>query len=450
MREELHAHLNGTLIGTITPNSRNRQRVRLVVSPTYTGPAAAVSEGFALIPGTTPSSESVSNFLGGYLPEGNQRSALAARIPGLRATDLFGMLRHYGVTMAGALSVRTDDPDDDITPIYRPLSRTALRKKLVEARDSYTLGNEPDSGRSTLAGFQAKLLLARFDGQWFHPQRGGHSTHILKPAPLYRPSLIADEHYSHEIARAMGLASFSSELVGTGTSSYLVISRYDRRVSAPFEVETFHQEDAAQALGLDWTNPASKFQDRDLPNRKDRPSCLTIAELFGSIGASSQDAQRWFQYLVYSVLVGNHDAHAKNVSILHDGGSARIADLYDAVPILHINDDPQRRNSAKVRGDLSLAIAGEFGHQKITRRDMLTEATSWGVFTAESASSLLDLTFEQFGSALETVSVPRGASEGLRDRLGYNLDNLIAGKSIGKPKLPIRSWTRREATSDKP
>ncbi len=48
------------------------------------------------------------------------------------------MLAHYGVTMAGALSVRTDDPRDDISPGYRRLTRSALKKKVLEARDTFT------------------------------------------------------------------------------------------------------------------------------------------------------------------------------------------------------------------------------------------------------------------------------------------------------------------------
>lgn len=445
MSNKLYAYLNDTLVGVITANTRNRQRVQFTVTPSYDGPASALSEGFSLLAGTTPGSEHVSNFLGGYLPEGNQRDALAAKVPALDGTDLFGMLRSYGVTMAGSLSVRTDDPNDDITPTYEPLNRSGLRKKLLEARDAYTLGNDPDSGRSTIAGFQPKLLLARFDGEWFHPLRRAHSTHIVKPAPVHRPSIIADEFYSHQITRRMGLTRFNSELIGTGSTSYLAIERYDRRVLAPFEVQMFHQEDAAQALGLDWVGSAAKFQDRTLPNRADRPSAVTIAELFGSMGTNNDDVERWFRYLVYNVLVGNHDGHAKNVSIIHEGNSACIADLYDAVPIMHPNDDPLRVDSDKIKDDLALSIGGEFSHGNVTREHFLAEAKTWGVFTEDRADRLLGETFEDFATALDAVEPPAGISNRLRDRLGYNFERLSAGKPIGKPKLPLRPWSRRVA-----
>jgi serine/threonine-protein kinase HipA len=33
-----------------------------------------------------------------------------------------------------------------------------------------------------LAGYQPKLLLARFGDQWYLPRGRAHSTHILKPS----------------------------------------------------------------------------------------------------------------------------------------------------------------------------------------------------------------------------------------------------------------------------
>lgn len=120
------------------------------------------------------------------------------------------------------------------------------------ARD-YDLGNEPDSGRSMLPGFQPKVLLARFGDHWAYPENRAHSTHILKPPPPHRPATIFDEYYSHELSRHMGLTSFQSELVTYNQVTFLAIERYDRIVEGE-TVRPIHQEDAAQALGLDWTD----------------------------------------------------------------------------------------------------------------------------------------------------------------------------------------------------
>ena len=288
MVDQLHAYLHDKRIGTIRRANSSRT-IRFDVAPDYEGPFSALSEGVALIPGRKLDAQPISNFLGGYLPEGRHREHLASK-RGLDSDDLFGMLQNYGLTMAGALSVRTDDPRDDTTPSYRPLTNTELKKKAQKAVRDFDLGNEPDSGRSTLPGFQPKLLLANFEGEWFQPLRRAHSTHIVKPELERRPSAIHDEFYSHELSRHMGLSSFASEIIRPKGMALLAIERFDRQVFTGNTVAMIHQEDAAQVLGLDWIASHAKFQDPRSPGRADRPSAARIAEIFGSIGTGGTSA----------------------------------------------------------------------------------------------------------------------------------------------------------------
>ncbi len=214
----------------------------------------------------------------------------------------------------------------------------------------------------------------------------------------------------------MGLASFSSELITYNQHTFLAIERYDRQVSG-HEITALHQEDAAQALGLDWISSVTKFQDPSAPPRqRGRPSALRIAELFGSIG--DHDVENWLRYLLFTVLIGNHDAHAKNVSVLHDRTGTRIADLYDAVPILHINDAESRVGERRIRDEWSLAIGGEFSHHSVTLDHFHDEADSWGgVFSNLRVEQIIHSTLEAFASALQStpgstrrVTEPQGSA----------------------------------------
>lgn len=58
----------------------------------------------------------------------------------------------------------------------------------------------------------------------------------------------------------MGLSRFSSELITIGHTTFLAIERFDRQVDGA-TVTLVHQEDATQALGLDWQDADVKFQD---------------------------------------------------------------------------------------------------------------------------------------------------------------------------------------------
>lgn len=440
MKERLSVYLNDRIVGSIERNPRSLSKIRFTLDDSYAGPASALSEGFALVQWSSPDDEQISNFLGGYLPEGQNRIALANKA-GVDQSDLFGLLRRYGLTMAGALSIRTDEATDNIEPGYRELSDRDLVKKIKKAVKESDLGNEPDSGRSTITGFQAKLLLARFDGQWYQPLRRAHSTHIIKPAPAHRPELIADEYYSHQLSRHMGLSTFDSELLEISGTKFLAIERYDRTVNADKSITLHHQEDAAQALGLDWVNSISKFQDVKFPQRRGRPSARAIAEIFGSLGDGT-DLEKWLSHLLFSVLVGNHDAHAKNTSIVHRQDGSRISDLYDAVPLVHINDDPERANSAKISDELSLGINGKFNHHAISKDDLHAEARSWGALPDRRISVVINDTLQRFSDALSAVAKVPGYSPNLTDRLGYNVDRISSGKSIGKPKMPLANWNR--------
>jgi serine/threonine-protein kinase HipA len=429
--DELHVYLHDKHIGTILRIPRERS-VRFELDDHYDGAVSALSEGFSLIAGRPFAPPPISNFLGGYLPEGKHRENLAGK-RGIDETDLFGFLESYGLTMAGALSIRTDDPADDTTPDYRALNDSELKKKAEKSLSDYDLGNEPHSGRSTLPGFQPKLLLARFHDQWYQPLRRAHSTHIVKPELARRPAAIHDEFYAHELSRQMGLSSFGNEIVHLNGMRLLSIERYDRQVLDNHTVKAIHQEDAAQALGLDWIRSTSKFQDPSRPSRTDRPTAARIAELFGSIGDGA-DIEQWLRYLTFTILIVNHDGHANNVSLIHNGADTRIADIYDAVPILHINDDPARAGSAKIEDELSLSVNGVFTHHKLTRADIQAEAELWGAMSSARVASIINDTFERFGEAIDQVQLPPRTSPYLLPHLHHNLEHLVAGARIGKPK----------------
>ncbi|WP_022883570.1 hypothetical protein [Glaciibacter superstes] len=117
-----------------------------------------------------------------------------------------------------------------------------------------------------------------------------------------------------------------------------------------------------------------------------------------------------------------------------------FAPLHDAVPILHINDDPSRVGSKRISDGLSLAIGGEFNHHSVTTQHFIAEVKSWGAVSERRALAVVAETLEAFGNALDATPEIAGGSPGLKNRLGYNLDRLAAGKPIGKPKMPLKDW----------
>ncbi|EPR77650.1 HipA protein [Leifsonia rubra CMS 76R] len=431
MAEQLTVYLNEARLGVIRRDGKHLRRIRFDIDEAYAGGMSDLTEGFSTFPGTSVDSSHASNFLGGYVPEGHNRERLAER-KRVDSKDLFSLLQYYGLNLAGAVSIRASD-EDNKRGTYRKLKHREFIRKVKQSAEQWDLGNEPDSGRSAAAGFQPKLLIAKFDGEWFQPEHRAHSTHIIKPTNPNHPLTIFNEWYSHELTRSIGLSTFDSELIRTDGTTFLAIQRFDREILSPGEVRATHQEDSAQILDLDWEDSAAKFQNISRPRNPAGPSAARIAEIFGSIGTGS-DNEIWLRHLVFNVLVGNHDGHAKNVSIIHGDGDSRIADLYDAVPLLHINDIARTNGQGRIRDDMALAINGVFQHHRITASDLVEEAASWGGMPPTRPREIVNEMFAKFADALDATQLPDGASSGLDVRLRYNLEQLDSGKAIGKPK----------------
>jgi len=214
--------------------------------------------------------------------------------------------------------------------------------------------------RLSLAGAQQKLALARFEGDWYLPLGGSPSTHILKPSRYPYPDLAVNEYICMQVASLCGLPVPSTALFLLDGTPVYVIERYDRKLHAGkiLSIERIHQEDACQALGI-------------MPDRKYEsdggPGFSQIVSLIHTIAASPILEMRTILGLaIFNFLMGNCDAHGKNLSFLYSGqekDAGVLAPLYDLV-------------STTVYGDLSsklsMKIGGEYRIERIRRNHFIT------------------------------------------------------------------------------
>jgi len=414
--------LHDRFVGTIEPDRRNKTRVTLDVNETYQE-EVLLSESFATLTGRRPPVETVSNFLGGYVPEGNHREAMAAKRH-IDKDDLFALLREFGGSIAGAVTLRRPDEPKTYRPAYEPLTDRALSAKLKQALDDNDQAIGDDS-RSTLPGYQPKVLVARFDGEWAYPHDRAHSTHILKPQVPARPHRIFEEHYSHLLTQRIGLSSYASEIRVAERTTYLAIERFDRTVING-KVHLHHQEDLAQALSLDWRDTEVKFQEPAWPSDPKRASILRVAEALGSIPGGDAAVEKWLRQLTFHVAIGNNDAHAKNVALMHHSKGTELAQVYDASPNLF--------QAGRVQWNLALAVNGIFDHRRLSVESILAEAQSWGVIAATRASALISDTLEALNDAIADITPPKEVSEGMIEHLQWNVRRLLAGQEISEPK----------------
>ncbi|MGN6201653.1 MAG: HipA domain-containing protein [Solirubrobacterales bacterium] len=359
-------------------------------------------------------------FCVGLLPEGQALQTMAANA-GLAATDTFGLLARYGRDVAGALVITAarEEPDPSEFRV-EPYDSESLAEAVAEL-DDFPLGTHEDSELS-LAGIQDKLLLVRDpDGRWGRPIGGLPSTHILKRDDPRYPGLVEAEAHCLLLARAVGLTSIDVELAELGFETCLIVSRFDRVVEDE-TVRRVHQEDLCQALGID---PSGK-RGRAKYERAGGPSLRQAAELLDTYAADPQAAlDRLIRIIAFTVLIGNADAHGKNLGLLHsDGESIALSPLYDTVPTLLW---PQLRKGA------AMAVGGQPMLEDIGLDDIGREAARWKR-DPQRARALAEETIEGALAAVEEGVIPaEGRTAELVRRRGASLLGKAAASRSLRP-----------------
>jgi len=330
--------------------------------------------------------QDASAFCEGLLPEGQHRQALAslARVPSF---DKLGILTHFGRDVAGALVIAQDEPGER-SPGVIPYTADSLDDE-VRTLDEHPLGAYDDSELS-IAGLQDKILLVRLpDGTWGRPIHGSPSTHILKADSLRFPGIVTAEHAALQLARASGLPAPASELATLGDRDVLIIERFDRR-TAGGTYERIHQEDVCQALGID----PSRAQGHAKYESAGGPSFDDIAKLLQQWG---RDAERELEALlrtvVFTVLIGNADAHGKNIALLHpDATSIELAPLYDVVPTALWPG---------LRTEAGMFVAGVKDLRRVRFDHLVDEAVRWPVPRARALAVARDTCDRVHGALVE-------------------------------------------------
>jgi len=265
-------------------------------------------------------------FFEALLPEGAVREQIAGQLK-LAASDSYGLLAELGRDCAGALQI-ADAKRMSASPSVHWLDDREL-DALIEELPRHPLGMsaEDEHLRLSLAGVQRKAVLVRDgSGRFGKPLDGMPSSHILKPElpDSEYPGLASNEYFCMRLAARCGLSSAVVELVTLAGRPCLVVERFDRE-QVTLSHHRLHQEDLCQALGL---TPDFKYQRAGWR----LPSYRALADLLDEHSPwPGLDRLAGAQAAVFHFLVGNADAHAKNISLLYVRDGVRLAPLYDVV-----------------------------------------------------------------------------------------------------------------------
>lgn len=267
-------------------------------------------------------------FFAGLLPEGQMRRLIAQQFQVSDQND-FALLGHIGGECAGAVTflepgqaLPTPTMDDDESGRVQWLSDEEVIAILDELPRRPMLAGK-DGLRLSLAGAQDKLPVV-FDGDRIGlPRDGAPSSHILKPAIHAVEDSVTNEGFCLVLADSMQLKPANSKIQTVGDRQFLLVERYDRVADPAGRRQRLHQEDFCQALGV---IPEIKYQNEGGP---DLAQCFELVRRVTR--PSAPQVLRLLDYVIFNTLIGNHDAHAKNFSLLYSGKVPVLAPSYDTL-----------------------------------------------------------------------------------------------------------------------
>ena len=322
MARTLNAYYDRELVGQLVQDDGGQMTFQY--DPSWIGSPEPIALSWSLPVQEEPfTQKECRGFFGGILPEEDNRKVIA-RILGISDKNDFAMLEQIGGECAGAISFLPEDtviPEDDDR--YRDLTGEELARILRELPRRPLMAGE-DGIRLSLAGAQHKIAVRLDDGKISIPRGSAPSSHVLKPAIDNYEGVVFNEAFCMELANACDLNAASAEVGIVEDIDYLLVERYDRIRGEDENIQRLHQEDFCQALGI----PSEiKYQSEGGPSLAD---CFKLIRDASS--APAPDLIALLDAVIFNLLIGNHDAHAKNFSLLYmPDRSIRLAPLYDLV-----------------------------------------------------------------------------------------------------------------------
>lgn len=307
------------------------------------------------------------------LPEEGQRTLLA-KSANIDANDAFALLAHYGAESAGSVTLLPEGGFQLAGPVH-PLPDPELSRR-IQHMPKIPLSQEARK-RMSLAGAQHKLAVIFQNDALFEPEGGTASTHILKPDHpdiAYAHSVI-NEWFVMSLAKRVGLDVPPVWRRYIPDPVYL-IQRFDRQHSAD-GWHRLHSIDACQLLGLDKTY---KYV---------AGSVERLAELADGCIVPVVARRELFRWLAFNILLGNTDAHLKNISFLVRPEGVQLAPFYDLLSTAVYDTQSFDQDRWPASTSLAWPIGSTARMANLTRDTLIAAGVTMGIKPA-SAGQMLD------------------------------------------------------------
>ncbi len=261
----------------------------------------------------------VESFFENLLPEAGVRELLKLKH---QVSTTFGLLAVVGGDTASDLMLLPENQKPNKAQ-YQSIEWSDVLASFSNQDGAIAKARDEKGLRISLAGAQRKqgVAISRA-GQLLLPLGSSASTHIVKPNIEGIDGVWAsaiNEAFVMRLAQQLDLGVAHSFYEPKAKAC--VIERYDRVQEQDQVIKKIHQLDLCQ---LDGKTSSVKYESDG------GPSLHRCYELLKERGVPTIDLKRFIQWIFFNLYVGNHDSHAKNLSIYFPGeGLARLTPFYD-------------------------------------------------------------------------------------------------------------------------
>ena len=421
---ELRVYVDATLVGTLQEDNN-------IWSFTYAPSWLAAPEGFDLSPALFrtaathldgSSVRSVQWYFDNLLPEENLRLDVAREAGIADVQDAFSLLAYLGAESTGALTLLPPG-----APLPNTRTATALSPEQLSARIAelprQTLTRQAPK-RMSIAGAQHKLLVVLLEDKLYEPEGATPSTHILKPDhPLAQtyPASAFNEYVTMRLAKAARLNVPDVRLFYVPQPVYC-IDRFDRPAEKTARSATLGEQ--LQAIRRLHVIDACQLLNKDRLFKHAGASLESLARIIEATTNKAQSRLSLFRWLVFNVLVGNDDAHLKNLSFFVSHEGIRLAPHYDllctgAYHTKAIADSDALWAAVPMTFELPGGVR-TFG--EVTRNALIAAGAVLGV-PSRPASSIIHEVVTRVESAFADILVERRA---FREQADARLSSYVA------------------------
>jgi serine/threonine-protein kinase HipA len=403
--KQLSVYRNNMLVGTLFDNDVIKFSYDKAWQATH---ADSISPNLPIAE-SDHSGQNVESYFENLLPEAGIRDLLTLKH---QATSTFKLLSVIGGDTASDLTILPEGQLPE-PPSYQDITWQDIADSFTQQQGIISNIQSEDGLRISLAGAQKKLSICiNDDGNPLLPLGSSPSTYIIKPDIKG-----VDGVWSSAINETLVMSLAAKLGLGVAEVSYqpivkaCLIKRYDRLMGTDGEITKLHQLDICQ---LDGKKSTVKYESDG------GPTLQRCRALLGKHGVNAADIKRVIQWLFFNLYVGNHDSHAKNLSIYFPANNTiRVTPFYDLL-------------STSIYPGLSRKFAFNIGHentpQNINQEQITNMAVSLGfkpkyvLKIAEALANKLLIELEAVSEEVSLMANP-GSDRTMVERLKQHISS---------------------------